>query len=120
MTANEIADEKALAVATYLRDQEGVPEVKCFGLILILAIAGFILEVITFMRSKKKSTEETLAIMQNPGILHRWELRRQLRKHLNGQYPELQPKILKGLQVVGKQVKHEEIQQIYKEYNNDS
>jgi hypothetical protein len=120
MTAKEIANEKALAVATYLRDQEGVPEVKCFSLILILAIAGFVLQLMTFMRTKKKSTEETLAIMQNPGILQRWELRRQLRKHFKGQYPELQPKILKGLQVVAQGVKHEEIQQIYKESTHDS
>lgn len=119
MIAQEIAHAKAMEVAEYLRDQEGIPEVKCFDIILILAIAGFILQLIQFMHEKKKNTEETFAIIKNPGILHKWELRRQLRKHFKGKYPELQPKILKGLQVVASKVQSEEVQTIYKELAYD-
>jgi hypothetical protein len=89
MSNDELAKAKANEVAEYLRDQAGVPEVKCFSIILILALAGFILQVITFMRTKHKNPKEALAIMQKPGTIQRWQLRRMLKQHLGDQYQEL-------------------------------
>lgn len=111
---DELAKEKAYEVAEYMRDKAGVPEAKCFGIILILAIAGFILQVITFMRMKHKSVKDALAIMQNPGIVHRWQLRKMLKQHLGDQYKELHYKIMDGLcYVAAKKTNEQEIIKMY-------
>lgn len=120
MSNDELAKAKAKEVAEYLRDQAGVPEVKCFSIILILALAGFILQVITFMRTKHKNPKEALAIMQKPGTIQRWQLRRMLKQHLGDQYQELHYKIMDGLcHVAAHKTDEQEIVKIYRGLTND-
>jgi hypothetical protein len=94
MTSEDLATIKAQQVL----DQVGVVNIS-----ILILLAGFILQFLQFLIVKyKKNTKEGLAMMQNPGILQRWELRRRFKKHFGNQYIESHSKILKGLQTVAK------------------
>jgi hypothetical protein len=80
---------------------------------------GFILQVMTFMRSKHKSSKDALAIMKYPGIVHRWQLRKMLKQHLGKQYEELHYKIMDGLSATAQKTSEQEIITMYRGLPND-
>ena len=116
MTKEELAKQKAFEVAQYMEDTEGVPHVKAFAIMIILAIAGFLIQLLSFIHQKnhdaqedeKKNLERTMDMIKNPTLLQKITLRRLYNEQM-GAHPELRYQVMNALVHVANKTTEDEV-----------
>lgn len=78
-----IIDQKAAEAASLMtRDNSDIPHVVALDPLTLLAIGGFLINVIELFMSCRKSEDDGLYRMQNPGMMDRWAMRRLIKKRI--------------------------------------
>jgi hypothetical protein len=111
----EFSVRKAKEVSDYLIRSEDVPETEATDPALLAAIAALIIQIILVFEGKRKTAKETLAIIKNPGIMQRWDLRSRVKSHFGKSYINLQYKIMNAFYYVAKNTSELEFSLFYKE-----
>jgi hypothetical protein len=116
---DDFSKRKAKEVCEYLKKSEDVPESETLDPALLAAIAALIIQLILVFEGKRKTVKETLAIIKNPGIMQRWDLRSRVNSHFGDSYKDIRYKIMNGLYYVAKNITDLEFSLVYKEPIHD-
>jgi len=111
-----LLETKAQAIAA---DMAADDKVKTYALdpMSILTIVSVLVQVVEFIYECYKDHQQTAQVMQNPGIMARWRLRRIIRDQVNDSQDrrDIRNRLFRSTLNVGKTVTAQEAEQLHAE-----